>query len=158
MNQYMMMLSGKKIFEKMKLSGSMYSMIFCIWYVWLVLVLGDRFLEMICSCVKNCDVIMRMMSVIRMMMVVVFWVFIVLLSVLCSEVILKSLVLQNFFVSFGLRRLILLMLFCVCLLMLFSMLYSEKKMGICMSRGRQFDIGVVLCFLYSVMVLWFIVL
>ncbi|MDF2994321.1 MAG: hypothetical protein K0S37_4835, partial [Microbacterium sp.] len=28
-------------------------MIFCIWYAWPVLASGERFFEMICSCVKN---------------------------------------------------------------------------------------------------------
>ena len=41
-------------------------MIFCIWYAWPVLASGERFFEMICSCVKNCDTIISTTSVERM--------------------------------------------------------------------------------------------
>ena len=40
-------------------------MTFCIWYAWPVLASGERFFEMICSCVKNCEAIIRTTSVTR---------------------------------------------------------------------------------------------
>ena len=41
-------------------------MICCIWYAWPVLASGERFFEMICSCVKNCDAIISTTSTSRM--------------------------------------------------------------------------------------------
>ena len=41
----------------------------CIWYAWPVLASGERFFEMICSWVMNCDAIMRTTRITRIVTV-----------------------------------------------------------------------------------------
>ena len=130
--------------EITKIRGSTYSIIFCWRYIGDSLVSGDMFLATSCSCVTNCDAVITTIMKPAMTRTSHPEAFV---KVSCRGAPKSDALPNDAARSFVSRPMPVLLICASC-----STEYSEKKIGICSSSGRQELSGLVPVSLYSAMV------